>query len=53
MIFRYDPVQFNYFIICIYLLNCINWLSARNYPQALYWFAAMLITIAVTWGLSR
>lgn len=48
---RYDPIYFNCFIMAIYTLNTLNWLWAKNWPQALYWFAAALITAAVTWGL--
>lgn len=50
---KYDPIYFNIFIISIYALNTLNWLFARNWPQALYWFAAALITVAVTWGLTK
>ena len=48
---KYDPIHFNLFIMAIYTLNTFNWLWAKNWPQALYWFAAALITAAVTWGL--
>lgn len=47
----YDPIHFNYFIMTLYALNTLNWVWNRNWPQALYWFAAFLITLAVTWGL--
>ena len=53
MIFQYEPVHFNYFIMTVYVLNMFNWALDRNYPQALYWFAAFLITLAVTWGLKQ
>jgi hypothetical protein len=48
---RYDPIYFNLLLIGLYTLNTLNWLWAKNYPQALYWFAAALITASVTWGL--
>jgi hypothetical protein len=48
---KYDPLYFNIFIICVYALNTANWAWQRNWPQALCWFAAALITVAVTWGL--
>ena len=48
---KYDPIHFNLFIMAIYTLNTLNWLWAKNWPQALYWFAAALITGSVTWGL--
>lgn len=50
---NYNPIWFNLCLIAFYAVNTINWLWARNYPQALYWFAAALITIAVTWGLVK
>jgi len=53
MILQYEPIYFNYVLMFLYVLNTLNWLSARNYPQALYWFAAFLITLAVTWGLTK
>lgn len=46
---RYDPIYFNCFIMILYMLNTLNWAWQRNWPQALYWFAAALITLAVTW----
>ena len=46
-----NPVWFNYLLMTLYVLNSANWLIAKNGPQALYWFAAFLITVAVTWGL--
>ena len=49
--FTYDPLHFNYFIMVLYALNTINWLLQKNWPQALYWFAAALITAAVSWGI--
>lgn len=53
MIVKYNALYFNYFLMCMYVLNTLNWLIERNYPQALYWFAAFLITLAVTWGLTK
>jgi len=50
---KYDPLYFNFFIMAVYALNTGNWLWAKNWPQALYWFAAFLITLAVTWGLQK
>lgn len=47
--FKYDPLHFNYFIITLYILNTLNWAIQKNWPQALYWFAAALITVAVSW----
>ena len=50
---QYDPVAFNVFIMIIYAINTANWAYHKNWPQALYWFAAFQITLAVTWGLPR
>lgn len=52
-LFAYEPIHFNYLIMTLYVLNTLNWAFARNGPQALYWFAAFLITFAVTWGLTK
>lgn len=52
-LFSYEPIHFNYFIMCLYLLNTLNWAFAKNWQQALYWFAAFLITLAVTWSLLK
>jgi hypothetical protein len=43
-----DPKVFSYVILVLYTLNSSRWLYARNYGQALYWFAAFLITFSVT-----
>ena len=48
---KYDPIYFNIALMGLYTLNCMNWLWVKNFPQALYWFAAALITASVTWGL--
>lgn len=42
-----DPKIFSYVILVLYMLNSSRWLYARNYGQALYWFAAFLITFSV------
>ncbi len=34
-----DPRMFSYLILVLYTLNSSRWLIARNYGQALYWFA--------------
>lgn len=46
-----NPLYINYFLICVYGINSIAWLLATNYPQSLYWFGALVITVAVTWGI--
>ena len=43
-----DPKIFSYVILVLYTLNSSRWVYARNWGQALYWFAAFLITFSVT-----
>lgn len=45
------PAFFNYMLMGLYAVNSVWWAYQRNYPQALYWLAALQITAAVTWGL--
>lgn len=37
-------------LVC-YLIICGTCLFERNFPKALYWFAAALITSSVLWGM--
>ena len=37
------------FLLCIYALTCMAFLWEGNYPKALYWAAAFLITTSVLW----
>lgn len=46
-----SPAIFNYGIMIAYGINAIWWAYQRNWPQAMYWCAALQITAAVTWGL--
>ena len=48
-----DPRLFNAIIMSLYLVNTAWWVYHRNWPQALYWLAALQITAAVTWGVSK
>lgn len=49
----FDPRLFNFVIMTLYLVNTVWWAYHRNWPQALYWFAAFQITAAVTWGVTK
>lgn len=51
--FLLDPRVFNYVILTLYLLNSARWGFAGSWGDALYWFAAFQITVAVTWGYQR
>ena len=48
-----DPRVFNYIVLVLYALNCIRWIFAGSWGDALYWFAAFQITFAVTFGFHR
>ena len=43
-----DPAAINYVLIGLYILNTARWAIARSPWDALYWIAAALITISVT-----
>ena len=43
-----DPAAINYVLIGLYILNTVRWSIARSPWDALYWIAAALITISVT-----
>ena len=38
-------------LIGVYVLICIVALFEKNYPRALYFFSAGLISVAVLWGM--
>lgn len=38
-------------LILVYLCIMIACIFEKNYPKALYWFAAGLITTSVLWGM--
>lgn len=46
-----DPRLFNYFICALFVCAMLRWAVAGHWGQTLYWFASVLITIAVTWGM--
>lgn len=48
-----DPKIFNYVIMCLYVVNMVNWGARGNWGDAWYWLSAFSITAAVTWGYSR
>lgn len=39
----------SYFLLCIYFVTSLVFFSEGNYPKALYWFGALIITSAVLW----
>jgi hypothetical protein len=43
-----DPKLFPKIIIVMYLLSSVNYARFRDWGHCLYWFAAILITISVT-----
>lgn len=48
-----DPKLFNYFIICVYLINSARWAIAMSWADVAYWICAAGITATVTWGYAR
>jgi len=46
-----NPLIGNWTFIALSLVNCLAWAAKGNMPQALYWFAAALINIAVVWSI--
>jgi hypothetical protein len=38
-------------LLVVYFVIFFLALGERNYPRALYWFAAGLITLSVLWGM--
>lgn len=48
-----NPRLWNYLLICLYVVAAGRWAYARNWPQALYWFGAIIINGAATWGMSK
>lgn len=47
----FDPRIFNFILIVLQCAAFVRWSAAYNLWAALYWFAAVLITIAVTYGI--
>lgn len=43
-----DPAALNYLLIALYVINTVRWSIARSPWDALYWIAAAMITISVT-----
>lgn len=48
-----SPSTFNYIIMTLYGINAVWWAMNKNWPQTMYWLAALQITAAVTWGLGK
>ena len=38
-------------LVLVYIIICGTCLLEHNWPKALYWFAAGLITTSVLWGM--
>jgi len=36
-------------LVGFYTLTCLVFLTEGNYPKALYWFSAGMITVSVLW----
>ena len=43
-----DPRIFNFVIMSLYAVNCLNYAFRGNNMDALYWFGAFVITASVT-----
>ncbi len=39
------------FLVVAYTAICLTCLWERNYPKALYWASACMITVSVLWGM--
>ena len=48
-----DPKLFNYLLLALYALNALRWAIYGSWGDATYWFGALVITIAVTFGFAR
>jgi hypothetical protein len=45
-----DPKLFNYVLVILYAANASRWALHGSWVDAAYWLGALIITIAVTWG---
>ncbi len=48
-----DPRIFNYMILILFALATVRWTIAGQYWEALYWFGALILNIAVTYGFPK
>lgn len=53
MKFLADPRLFNFVIMTLYACAASRWLIAGKYTNSLYWFGALIITLAVTFGYQK
>ena len=53
MSFLLDPKIFNYLILALFAFATLRWALASAWWEALYWFGAFLLNVAVTWGFPR
>ena len=51
--FLVDPKLFNYIIMCLYVINSVQWAAHKSWGDACYWISAFAITASVTWGFNR
>lgn len=38
-------------LLVVYFVICVACLFEKNWPKALYWFSAAMITTSVLWGM--
>ena len=38
-------------LIVVYSIICLTCIVEKNYPKALYWASACMITVSVLWGM--
>jgi hypothetical protein len=48
-----NPRLFNYTILALFALAAVRWTIAGNWPQALYHLGAVILNVAVTFGMDK
>ncbi len=48
-----DPRVINFVLLILYAANAVRWAVHGSWPDAAYWFGALIITLAVTFGSVR
>lgn len=48
-----DPRFINFILIALYTGNVVRWGFAGSIADSAYWFGALIITLAVTFGYQR
>lgn len=48
-----DPKLMNYILLMLYFMNSIRWAVFGSWADAIYWFGALLIVGAVSFGMKH